>query len=55
MIGSIGAFRTLLYTSTPELARAFELVEQFPGAAETVERVYGSLGAVDFSTDVLAR
>jgi mannose-1-phosphate guanylyltransferase len=55
MIGSLGAFRTLLYSSVPDMARAFELVEQFSGAEDdTVRRVYGSLAPVDFSRDVLA-
>jgi mannose-1-phosphate guanylyltransferase len=56
MIGTLGAFRTLLYSSVPDMARAFELVEQFPTAdGETVQRVYNSLTPVDFSKEVLAR
>jgi mannose-1-phosphate guanylyltransferase len=55
MIGSLGAFRTLLHSSLPEMTRTFELIEQYPAARETtVERVYESLGPVDFSKDVLA-
>lgn len=55
MIGSMGAFRALLTASTPDLLRSFELVERFPSAkADTIERVYNSLTAVDFSRDVLA-
>jgi mannose-1-phosphate guanylyltransferase len=56
MIGSLGAFRTLLYSSFPDMMRQFELIEQFPSAErDTVERVYSALPPVDFSKDVLAR
>jgi len=56
MIGSLGAFRTLLYAAAPDMMRQFELVDQFPSAErETVERVYSVLPPVDFSRDVLAR
>jgi mannose-1-phosphate guanylyltransferase len=55
MVGSLGAFRSLLYSSVPEMTRTFELIEQFPAAREeTVERVYNSLAPVDFSKEVLA-
>lgn len=56
MIGSLGAFRSLIHAALPDTARAFELVEQIPIAAtDTVERVYQSLTPADFSRDVLAR
>jgi mannose-1-phosphate guanylyltransferase len=56
MIGSVDAFRALLYSSVPELAGALDMVEQPSGTEpEAVERVYGALEALDFSKDVLAR
>jgi mannose-1-phosphate guanylyltransferase len=55
MVGSVGAFRTLLHSSLPDMVRQFELIQQFPGSeAETVERMYSALPTVDFSRDVLA-
>ena len=57
MIGSLGAFRRILYSAAPEVVYAFELVERFPSLqpAETVARIYDSLPSVDFSRHVLAR
>jgi mannose-1-phosphate guanylyltransferase len=55
MIGSVGAFRRLLSASVPDMVRAFEMIERFPGSeAETVERVYAAIEPADFSRDVLA-
>jgi mannose-1-phosphate guanylyltransferase len=56
MIGSLGAFRSLMYSSIPEMTRTFELVEQYsPARDATVERIYDSIEPVDFSKEVLAR
>jgi mannose-1-phosphate guanylyltransferase len=56
MIGGLGAFRSLLHASIPDLARTFELVEQYPAAQQNaVSRIYESLTPLDFSKEVLAR
>ncbi len=55
MIGSLGAFRRLLCASVPDMMRTFELIEQYPALAATVEQVYDVLSPVDFSGGVLAR
>jgi mannose-1-phosphate guanylyltransferase len=55
MIGSVRAFRTLLDRAAPDLAGAFDLVEQVPSReTEIVDSIYNALIPVDFSQDVLA-
>jgi len=54
MVGTLGAFRTLLNTALPEMMRAFDLAERFPDArVQTVETIYDALEPADFSRDVL--
>ena len=55
MIGSVGAFRMLLYSAVPDLIRAFEIVETHPAGEEAaVAQAYASQRPADFSRDVLA-
>jgi mannose-1-phosphate guanylyltransferase len=55
MIGSLSAFRQLLFTAAPELTRAFALVEHLSSDEHAVvERVYQNLTPIDFSRDILA-
>jgi mannose-1-phosphate guanylyltransferase len=56
LVGTIYAFRGLLYAAVPEMARAFELIERFPARErEAVAEIYGSLAPIDFSKHVVAR
>jgi mannose-1-phosphate guanylyltransferase len=56
LIGTLYAFRGLLYAAVPELARAFERIERFPAREnEAVDEIYQTLSPVDFSKHVLAR
>jgi mannose-1-phosphate guanylyltransferase len=55
MIGTIGAFRTLLRTALPEVMFAFDLARYAPDSPEhAIDRVYSALTPCDFSRDVLA-
>jgi mannose-1-phosphate guanylyltransferase len=54
MIGDLDAFRLLLHSAVPEMARAFDLIERNRETeADAVAQLYASRQPVDFSRDVL--
>jgi mannose-1-phosphate guanylyltransferase len=54
MIGALDAFRLLLHTAVPNLARAFDLVERnHDSEVEAVAQIYTAWKPTDFSRDVL--
>jgi mannose-1-phosphate guanylyltransferase len=56
MIGTAGAFRSLLRAAIPEVMFAFDLARYVPESTENaIDRVYSALTPCDFSHDVLAR
>jgi mannose-1-phosphate guanylyltransferase len=56
MVGSVAAFRSLLYSSLPAMANAFELAENNPRArSSSIAELYQLLPSADFSRAVLSR
>lgn len=54
MIGSLDAFRVLLHSALPAMARAFDLADTNRHAeAKAIARIYASYHPADFSRDVL--
>jgi mannose-1-phosphate guanylyltransferase len=54
MVGRVRALLGMLRAATPELCGSFPHYETMPGHLD-LERIYRTLGSVDFSRDVLAR
>jgi mannose-1-phosphate guanylyltransferase len=55
MVGSLGAFRSLLYASLPAMTNAFEMAEMGPGQIPgALDYLYTTLPSADFSKEVLS-